>query len=226
MPHPLILILGLFLLTAFLALGRWPVMLAGGLLVGALYLWRPVAAGLWVRLRRLRWLFLSMAVIYGWFTGGEHVFAALGAWSPSYEGLVQGGLRVLNLALVVAAVHWLLQVTERAGLILAIYHLCRPLGVLGLSAERLAVRLVLTLEAVASVQSVIQSALQTDGGDRRRALPERAAVILSAVIKQAEGRPCGVVEIAPGRPPGMGQWLALWAAAGLLAAAAALPVTL
>lgn len=223
MPHPLILILGLLLLTAFLALGRWPVMLVGALLVGALYLWRPVAGGLWARLRRLRWLFLSMAVIYGWFTGGELVIPALGAWSPTYVGLAQGALRVLNLSLVVAAVHWLLQVSERGGLIRAIYLLCRPFEPLGLPAQRLAVRLVLTLEAVASVQTLIKSASQTDDGGRWRDLPGRAAAILSAVITQADRGPCGPVEVPLGRRPGVGQWLTLLAAAGLLAVAAALP---
>lgn len=221
MPHPTILILALLVLTGFLAQGDWSVTLVALGVVLIAHLWRRAPGGLLLRIRRLRWLLLSIVLLYGWFTPGEALLATMGGLSPSVEGVVEGALRALNLAVIVAAVHWVLAASPREGLIQALYALARPLAVLGVRAERAAVRLVLTLEYVARVPNLRAPASDSSGG-RLGAMADRAAELLGSTLRRAEEEPCGPVEMPLAPRPGVLQWLGLAALAGLLATASAL----
>ena len=41
-------------------------------------------------LLRLRWLWISLLVVYLWFTPGQALFTLFPDWSPTYEGLLHG----------------------------------------------------------------------------------------------------------------------------------------
>lgn len=213
--HPVTAILGLLLLTGGLAWGRWSVLAAAALVVGAFYATssQGLSGGFLRRVGRLRWLFLSILLIYGWFTPGVPVWEPLGRYSPSVAGLVAGALRCLNLMIILAAVHWLLSKLGRESLVGGVYWVARPLQVLGLQPQRLAVRLVLTLEYLDRVQET-RPALRS--AETSEPVLDRLAAWLRSVLETAEGRCHSVMDLAVIQAPGARDWLALSAFVALM----------
>jgi len=95
--------------------------------------------------RRTRWIMLSLWVIYAYSTPGQALSDELGWFSPSREGLLDGGLQLMRLLVALAALAILLDRLHRQQLMAGLYSLFLPLQWLGWSRERLAVRLALTL---------------------------------------------------------------------------------
>lgn len=93
--------------------------------------------------RRTRWILFSLWLIYAYSTPGQAVWDA--PFSPSLEGLLDGGLQLMRLLVALAGLAILLDRLHRQQLMAGLYSLFAPLEWLGLSRERLAVRLALTL---------------------------------------------------------------------------------
>ncbi len=115
---------------------------AGVVLPGAFVVSRHKFAQL---VRRTRWIMLSLLLIYAWSTPGQALPEALGIFGPSREGLIDGLLQLTRLLAALAALAILLDRLHRQQLIAGLYTLFAPLRLIGLSRERLAVRLALTL---------------------------------------------------------------------------------
>ncbi len=113
---------------------------------------RRLMKALW----RIRWLALSIAVLYFWFTPGMPLFSRAIPGVPTRDGLALGLARVLALMLMVGAVTALLAASSRVELIAAIRACVRPLEWLGLDSHRFSRRLVLTLEAAPKLQGEIR----------------------------------------------------------------------
>lgn len=96
-------------------------------------------------LRRTRWIMLSLLLIYAYSTPGQPLADALGLFSPSREGLADGVVQLARLLAALAGLAILLDRLHRLQLIAGLYTLFAPLQWMGLSRERLAVRLALTL---------------------------------------------------------------------------------
>lgn len=96
-------------------------------------------------LRRTRWLLFSLLAIYAYTLPGENVSSMLGSLSPSVHGLEHGALRLARMILLLAALSALMTRIPRNGLLLGIYRILSPLQLFGVNAERIAVRLWLTL---------------------------------------------------------------------------------
>lgn len=96
-------------------------------------------------LRRTRWVMLSLLLIYAYSTPGLALFHDLGMLSPTREGLTDGILQLTRLLASLAALAILLEHLHRDRLISGLYTLFAPLQWLGMSRERMAVRLALTL---------------------------------------------------------------------------------
>ncbi len=96
-------------------------------------------------IRRTRWVMFSLLIIYSYTTLGQPLLEALGNFSPSREGLIDGVLQLTRLLSALAALAILLDRLDRPQLIAGLYTLFAPMQWLGLSRERLAVRLALTL---------------------------------------------------------------------------------
>lgn len=94
---------------------------------------------------RMRWLLLATALLAGWFVPGVPLWPAQ-AWSPSWQGLAQGLAQALRLLLMAASLRWLWLRQGSGGMLLAVHDLLRPGRWLGLPVQRVAVRLVLTLQ--------------------------------------------------------------------------------
>ena len=96
-------------------------------------------------IRRTRWVMFSLLIIYSYTTPGQPLLETLGNFSPSREGLMDGVLQLTRLLSALAALAILLDRLDRPQLIAGLYTLFAPMQWLGLSRERLAVRLALTL---------------------------------------------------------------------------------
>lgn len=96
-------------------------------------------------LRRTRWIMLSLLLIYAYSTPGQSLVDALGMYSPTREGMSDGVLQLARLLAALAGLAILLDSLHRQQLIAGLYTLLAPLEWLGVSRERVAVRLALTL---------------------------------------------------------------------------------
>lgn len=96
-------------------------------------------------LRRTRWIMLSLVLIYAYSTPGQPILEGLGMFSPSSEGLTEGVLQLARLLAALAGLAILLDKLHRNQLIAGLYTLLAPLQLTGVSRERVAVRLALTL---------------------------------------------------------------------------------
>lgn len=143
--HPTIKILALIFLG--LALNK----LALGVLIAMLCLMVFVAVHLQVRpwlhmIWRMRWLFLSMLLVYGLTTPGEYIKWMPIDWGVTYEGVGAGILQILRLTTMLGGIAFLMATTMRNDLIAGFYLLLTPLRVFKLQPERFAARLCLTLQ--------------------------------------------------------------------------------
>lgn len=95
-------------------------------------------------LHRVRWLLIALGLVYGWTTPGEYFWS--GWFAPTREGVVLGAAQVVRLLVIVASLQLLLTNMKRPAIFAGLYALVRPLEFFGLSRDRMALRLALTLE--------------------------------------------------------------------------------
>jgi hypothetical protein len=135
-----------------------------GLLVLAAIPNRLAAA--WHLLRRSRWLFLLILFGYAYTLPGEAAWPGLGDYSPSGPGLQAGGLQAARLALLLLLLDRLVLSLGEDRLLAGLYRVFAGLAPLGIDAERLTVRLALTLRTMAvnsrSERVDIRALLRTD----------------------------------------------------------------
>lgn len=145
MPHPAVLILlWIFLAVAMQSLHAAELLLVGVPLLVVAYILS--ATRLRTLLRRTRWIMLSLLFIYAYATPGVAVLPPLAQFSPTLEGLSDGLLQLGRLVFALAGLSILLSLLPQNQLISGLYVLGYPLRHLGLSRERMAVRLALTLQ--------------------------------------------------------------------------------
>ena len=205
--HPVIRLIGLMVLGAGLTLGGVKEMAALALLVAALYLGsRTSPLGAWPLLRRARWLFLSLLILYFWFSPGRALLPYYGM--PTVEGIEEGALRIAALILLTFAVHLLLQTTARAQLVAALCWLARPFNLFSGAGDRFAVRLALTLETVNRTHDLSGGRLPAgDGASRWRRITDTAGTLFQTAVARAESTPVQVITLPESYHPPLYQWL-------------------
>jgi len=156
--------------------------------------------------RRLRWLLLSILVIYGWFSPGPTIELPLPEFLwPTRAGLEDGAARLASLVLILLAAGLLLTKTPREQMIAAIYWLLRPLSALHLSPQRFAVRLSLTLDYVEQQEGLWRRPAGEPGesAGRFNRIARHLAGLLPRLFEQAE-RPSAPdpvnIELLPAPP--------------------------
>jgi energy-coupling factor transport system permease protein len=161
-----------------------------------------------VMLKRLRWLMLAIVLVYGWWTPGAALFPVAGVLSPTVEGLQLGLIRMLVLVIIVSAVHLLLQRTERAQLLAALMQLFTPLCSLQ-GRSRIAVRIVLSMEAVGQIQPLLLKALsgRSLANKRLTGLGNVAADVYETVLDKAGRAKCDSINVVEAAQPAYWQWL-------------------
>jgi len=209
----------LLVFTAAMAMAR-PALLTGGfaflLLLYALA-GIPSPATLARMLKRLRWLLLAILLVYGWWTPGVSLWPDAGALSPTIEGLYLGMLRVLALMAIVAAVHLLLQSTPREALLPAIMQLIRPFTTRHVR-ERIAVRTLLSIEAVTQVQSLASDVLREHSVTARNLsnLARASQLLYKKVLDRADHAGNTLIEVRVLAAPPWWQWIIPLAMGGLM----------
>ena len=144
--HPSLRILLLMLLAmAVQFMGLYALAFSGVALFAAAMYWH---IGLLARiLLRSRWLLLTLLLVYAFTTPGEYL-RGWDAYAPTYEGIRQGLLQAVRLALMLAGLAILLGTTPRVDMMAGIYQLIRPLRRIGISVDRFTARLWLTMHYV------------------------------------------------------------------------------
>lgn len=188
-PHPAVQIL-IWVLLALMVQHLQPIVLMAFTVILfslALALCSKQILGL---VRRTRWILISLLLIYAYTTPGTALWFRLGIVSPTREGLLDGSLQLGRLLSVLSGLAILLELLPQPQLVSGLYSLAYPLRWFGLSRERLAVRLALTLEYAESAmrdtasdwRSTIRDAMQpsTNGAEHieLKLQPFRAVDIL------------------------------------------------
>ncbi len=164
---------------------------------------------IWRMLRRMRWLLLSILIVYLWFTPGTPVIPLLGRYSPTVQGVLPGLLRVITLMLIAVQVVLLLQTTTRGELIGAIRWLAAPLRLLGVDNSRLALRMTLILDSVDEIQPLLRRQMEgfSRSGNRLSRMGDSLATLFQTVIARAESMPQQRIAVATLYGPPLQQWL-------------------
>jgi len=200
----------LLVFTAGMATAR-PELLSGGfaflILLYALA-GIPSPATLLRMIKRLRWLLLAILLVYGWWTPGVSLWPDAGTLSPTLDGLYLGMLRVMALIAIVAAVHLLLQSTPREELLPAIMQLVRPLTTRHMR-ERIAVRTLLSMEAVTEVQSIAGDVLREHPVTTRKLsnLARASQLLYKNVLDRADHAGNDLIEVRELTAPPWWQWI-------------------
>lgn len=122
------------------------------LIAATAYRGHEALSGLRRALRRIRWLLLSIALIYLWIAPEADTG---GGWLPSMTDTLLALRRVGILVVLVTAVELLRQTTRAEYTAAAIAALISPLRWLGIETQRFARRMALTLEAVPVASEVV-----------------------------------------------------------------------
>lgn len=142
--HPALLILTWCVFVSCMQRASHALLMALTLLTLCVGWW--LARGKMLQLiHRTRWIMASLLLIYAYSTPGQALWPSLGMWSPVYEGLQDGVVQLLRLLAALAGLALLLHRLHRLELIAGLYSLFAPLRCMGVSRERCAIRLALTL---------------------------------------------------------------------------------
>ncbi len=213
--HPVIRLVSLIIFAGSVSLGHAGNIVLAVLIISCLYLVLGLSylSGVGKLLRRMKWFFISITILYLWFTPGDAIFSTGPLWSiwlPTIQGLQQALHRVTALVIIIAAVNLLLKTSSRAQLLAAIYSLAFPFQFLGLSRERLAIRMSLVLALVdesASLMKEVRERVRRDVNSKAAYLGKLAGALFLEAIQRAEASPLIQVEIALDDRPPFYQWL-------------------
>ncbi|WP_455210829.1 hypothetical protein [Kaarinaea lacus] len=232
--HPVIRIVTFLVFTLFVAFGGFPQLLFSLTALVLFYLFAKSTPSLWSStwqmLKRMRWLFLSMLVIYLWFTPGQAVLGVLADYSPTWQGVQMAVYRIGSLIVIVVAVNIVIKSTPREPIIGGLLWLLTPLRYVGLPHERLAVRIVLTFNMISEIQyeydllkrtkraseNLTQDRQDAVGGFLQRLdrLGELGANLFSNVLANAQQNQAQSIELPAESAPSLAQWILPFLLAG------------
>jgi len=170
---------------------------------------RSCLTSAWKMVFRIRWIFLSLFLIYAWFTPSDVSASSASAWLPSAAGMVNGLIHVMSLLMIVLAVNLLLSFTAKTDLMLALRWMVTPLAVLGVSRDRVALRMMLVMDTVAGVQVLVGDALK-EIHETRFTLVKIGAVtgeVFQRVLNKADQQEEQTIVLQPLCAPPFWQWL-------------------
>ncbi len=173
-------------LMAALAIPGLPFFMLIVFAVSALFILLAMRRSPHVLIWRMRWLVLVLVLGYAYNLPGEALLASDGEWSPSREGLMHGASQALRLLIMLAWLDILVLSLAGESLLTGLYSLARPLARIGLSPDRLALRLGLTLRAI--------ERLERGTGNFRRLFQAMPDPDTPASIRLAEHR-VGVADV-------------------------------
>lgn len=152
------ILLFLFSALALPGLNHFGLLLLSLLLVAAAMPRRMT--GLASLLWRSRWLFLIILLGYAYHLPGTMVWSVLGEFSPSREGLQAGAAQAARLAVLLLLLERLVLSLPEERLLAGLHGLFRAWSCMGCDAERLTVRLALTLRMMQGRQRALPEGLR------------------------------------------------------------------
>lgn len=211
--HPVTVITSFLVTVVALAFPYLSTLLFAAVLLAVAYAhcgWGRLRSAV-VMVKRMRWFLISIMVIYCWLTPGDTIVEvrSLSSWLPTWQGVVDGTGRVVALLLVITSVNLLLRILSRDELLTAIVYLARPLRIVGVQPEVVALRITLVIDAVGDVQRVVASHLPEKGAIpfRPATIGVLAAQVFDAVLQQSEKRVQEQVELPEFSHPAAIEWL-------------------
>ena len=178
--------------------------------------------GFLAQLKRLKWFFLSILLLYLWFTPGQSITTWIPYISPTIEGIKLALARIFALTLMVFALHVFVKSIERDQLIVAVLWWLKPLLWLGLPQQSLAIRISLVMQLIEDVQVICTDVTKRDGSIKYHsilktesvilqkidAVAERITAIIATVINNAINMPVQKVKpLSSNQAPPIYQWL-------------------
>lgn len=142
--HPTIKLINLFILAITINVVSDTALFLIAIIFMLLMLFYRVT-GLVKILFRLKWLLISLGLVYAYNTPGEYLQQWPFTFSPTYEGLHQGGMQMLRICLMMAGLTLFTATTNRQQIMAGFYILLCPIKILGISPQRFTARLWLTL---------------------------------------------------------------------------------
>ena len=135
-------------------------------------------------IKRMRWLFLSLLLVYAYATPGEYLAFLPSNVAPSFEGLHLGLMQIAKLLIAVASLSALFASTNKSQLMAGLWTLLSPLRLVGLNVERFTVRMLLTLHYVE--QMAVQPKLKLDFSqlDKLALAPDEPGATLPLILAQ------------------------------------------
>ena len=135
-------------------------------------------------IKRMRWLFLSLLLVYAYATPGEYLAFLPSNVAPSYEGLSLGLMQIAKLLIAVASLSALFASASKSQLMAGLWTLLSPLRLVGLNVERFTVRMLLTLHYVE--QMAVQPKLKLDFSqlDKLALAPDEPGATLPLILAQ------------------------------------------
>jgi energy-coupling factor transporter transmembrane protein EcfT len=98
--------------------------------------------------RRMKWLFISIFIIYAFGTPGEYIQYIPVSVAPTVEGCVLGVMQIAKLLIALAVLSILFATSSKEQLMIGLHLLLSPLNLLGLNTNKFTARLLLTLDYV------------------------------------------------------------------------------
>ncbi len=146
-------------------------------------------------IKRLRWFFLFLFVLNVWFNSPEW------AWIPSWHDIWLAMEQIIALIMMVLAAHLLMITTRLQDIIAALLWWLKPLSIVKISTEKLAIRLALVLDTVQKVNHLYDNIhVQTN-------LANIVIALFTTVLELANTEPLRVLEIPELPKPPIWQWL-------------------
>lgn len=185
--HPVIRIVTCICLIGVIVRAQQPLLLSTFLvlLVSALLTRRNALSATLVIAWRLKWLFLSILLLYLWMTPGEPIIS-IGTndanWLPSKQGMVLATQRIVVLLLIILCVQLLILGVNRDQLVAAITWLLYPLSRAGFPTQSFAVRCALTVH---ELQHIRESIGQTLGSTTAESRIARAVSVIAFSYRNA-----------------------------------------
>ncbi|MDI1299970.1 CbiQ family ECF transporter T component [Methylotenera sp.] len=98
--------------------------------------------------KRMKWLFISIFIIYAFGTPGEYVQHIPNVVAPTIEGCVLGFVQIAKLLIALAVLSILFATSSKEQLMIGLHLLLSPLNLLGINTNKFTARLLLTLDYV------------------------------------------------------------------------------
>ena len=98
--------------------------------------------------KRMKWLFISIFIIYAFSTPGEYMQYIPASVAPTVEGCLLGIVQIAKLLIALATLSILFATSSKEQLMIGLHLLLSPLNLLGLNTNKFTARLLLTLDYV------------------------------------------------------------------------------